>query len=180
MPDQKQLYWLQNLARRWGLGDALAGQQALLDWATAAGPRVGQFTQPLYVDRSTLHVAVASSVVASELRMMEETLLARLNAHGAPPVRRLRFHTRGLTRSESVTPSDPEVCSEDERAAEAAIPPEVSGTLRAIAVRNAAQAHARERSLLARGGRRCVRCGAVFCGREARCDSCRDFGGWSG
>jgi len=178
LTDQRQLYWLQNLARHWGLGDVLTGQRALLYWATAVGPRVAQFTRPLYVDGTTLHIAVASSVVANELRMMEETLLRRLDAHGAPPLRHLRFHTRSLTQSDIASPPELEVRWEDEQAAEAVIPHEVSGTLRAIAVRNAARAHARERSLLARGGRRCARCGVVFCGREAQCDSCRHFSPW--
>lgn len=170
--DKELQQWLWALARRWGLEGELARQAPLFLWREAVGPELAKLARPLYVDGRTLHLAVASYSVATELRLLEGKLLARLG-EVLPELRigGLKFH---------VLPAPPparkvevqEPCAEDWQAAEGAISKELPSELRRRLVRVAAWAQARERAVLAAGGRRCPRCGVAHPGPEELCRLC--------
>lgn len=83
---------LEGYLDRTGLGDSLARLAALDEWAAVVGKRVSAVTRPVEVRGETLVVEVLSSAWITELTMMGELILERLNARGAgPPVGRIRF-----------------------------------------------------------------------------------------
>lgn len=170
---QEGLYWLRTLARRWGLAEALAIQEPLFAWSEILGPQLAQLARALYVEGGTLHIGVASSVVANELRMKEDTLLTRLNAQGGYKLTRLRFHTRDLGLLGGACAPEPAIEAQDEQVAEALVPEDLRPNLRQILLRNVARAHARERALKAKGARCCARCDGLFCGGGELCQACR-------
>lgn len=170
--DKELQQWLQSLARRWGLEGELAQQAPLFLWRDAVGPGLAKLARPLYVEGRTLHLAVASYVAATELRLLEGKLLARLGeAQPGLRIERLKFHVLPspvpARRMEVQEPSP-----EDWRAAEGDIPRGLPGELRRKLVRIAAWARARERAVLAAGGKRCPRCGVAHPGPEEVCRIC--------
>lgn len=83
---------LEGYLDRTGLGDSLARLGALDEWTAAVGERVSEVTRPVEVRGETLVVEVLSSAWITELSMMGELILERLNARGAGPrVGRIRF-----------------------------------------------------------------------------------------
>ncbi|HAF70581.1 MAG: Uncharacterized protein XD60_0719 [Acetothermia bacterium 64_32] len=176
--DKDVRQWLAPLARRWGLEGEVRRQGAVFAWPEAVGEQLAKLARALYVDGHTLHVAVASPVVAMELRHLQGKLLARLR-EVAPDVsvKRLRFHVR----PQAVPPRGLKVEEPREgdwQAAEQAVPPDLPAALRARLVRIAAWALARDRAILEAGGHRCPRCGVAHLGPEELCPPC--FAAWGG
>jgi len=170
--DKKLQQWLQALAQRWGLEGELARQAPLFSWREAVGPGLARLARPLYVEGHTLHLAVASYAAATELHLLEGKLLARLG-EVLPGLRieRLKFHVLPPpTRARKVKPQEPS--PEDWHAAEGDIPEGLPEGLRRKLVRIAAWVRARERAVLAAGGRRCPRCGVAHPGPEELCRLC--------
>lgn len=170
--DKELQQWLQALARRWGLEGELAQQAPLFSWQEAVGPELAKLARPLYVEGRTLHLAVASYTAATELRLLEGKLLARLGeVLSGLRIERLKFHVLpSPTPARKEKPQEPS--PEDWRAAEGDIPEGLPEELRRKLVRIAAWARARERAVLAAGGRRCPRCGVAHPGPEELCRLC--------
>ena len=59
-------------------------------WIEAVGARIADRARPITLERGVLTIRAATSVWASELSLLRDTLLARLRAGGVP-VRELRF-----------------------------------------------------------------------------------------
>ncbi len=59
-------------------------------WIEAVGARIADRARPITLERGVLTIRAATSVWASELSLLGDTLLARLRAGGVP-VRELRF-----------------------------------------------------------------------------------------
>ena len=75
-----------------GLGESLARQGAIEEWAGAVGPKVGRVTRPIEVRGDTLVVEVVSSAWLAELSMMGSLILDRVNAvRAGPAIGRIRF-----------------------------------------------------------------------------------------
>lgn len=166
------LQWLLPLARRGGWEATLYRQLPVLAWPEAVGERLASLAKPLYVEGRTLHLQVANHVVATELRLVEQKLLERLSqALPSSRIRRLRFHVRPEPPTPP-PPSPPTPEEEDWQAAEQAVPNDLPETLWARLVRLAAWARARERAILAAGGRRCPRCGIAHLGEGELCSLC--------
>ena len=75
-----------------GLGESLERLGAMDDWPDAVGSRVSGITTPVEVRGDTLVVEVVSSAWLTELSMMKELILDRLNSRrGDAPIGRIRF-----------------------------------------------------------------------------------------
>jgi len=178
--DKSQKQWLEALAKQWGLSAEVARQAPVFAWREAVGEELAKLARPLYVEGRTLHLAVGSHVAAAELRLLTGKLLARLKeVLPESQVKQLRFRVvpepspaREL-RLEEPEPADWE-------AAEADIPRDLPRGLRERLVRIAAWARARDRALLAAGGRRCPRCGVAHGGPGELCPVCSLVAGEGG
>ncbi len=168
--DIRQL--LAPLARRWGLAGELDRQAPVFAWLDAVGEHLARLARPLYVEGRTLHLAVESGVVATELRLLSGKLLSRLR-EVLPDcqVDELRFHLLPGRRFES-RPVSVEPTPEEWRDAEEEISRDLPAELRGKLVSIAAWARARDRALLAAGGKRCPRCGVVHRGPGELCPVC--------
>lgn len=175
---KKDIYeWLLPLVRMWGLADALREQEPVLFWKKVVGEKLGHLARPLYVERRTLHLAVPSPVVAAELRLLQDQLLARLKEIVPNcQVQKLRFHVRAESETERFSLPKEVVAvkptKEDVAAAERDVPHSLPSPLRERFVRIAAWAHARDRAILAAGGGLCPSCGAAFLGEGDLCPIC--------
>lgn len=164
--------WLAALAARWGMEEELERQTPVFAWMDAVGEHLAKLARPLYVEGDTLHLAVASGVVATELRLLSGKLLARLR-EVAPESRifRLRFHILAPD-SPAERPLKVEPTSEEWRQAEGEISRDLPPQLREKLISIAAWALARDRALLSAGGKRCPRCGVVHQGPGDLCPVC--------
>mgnify|MGYP001069218931 FL=1 len=165
-----EVSWLSSLAERWGEG--WKAQEAVRRWPEIIGARLGKLARARYVENGVLHIAVASPVVANELRFWSKEILARLTALApASRVRELCFelvpqpHTSQAPRVE-VTPSE-------RNEAEDLVPVALPLALREKLVQLLATTLAQERGILAQGGRRCRRCGVAFLGEGESCPLCQ-------
>lgn len=162
-------YWLGPLAAGWGALDKLEAQKPVVLWASTG---FGPMARALYVERGTLHLAVANHVVASELNLLKGRLLARLGevAPGCG-VTDLRFQIRAAERpprSVVVHPPGPA----DLRRAERQLSPKVLPRLRHLAAEAVAWASARDEAILDSGGWRCRQCGLVLVKEKSTCPIC--------
>ena len=170
--DKSQKQWLEALARRWGLSAEVTRQAPVFAWKGAVGEELAKLARPLYVEGHTLHLAVGNHVAAAELRLLSRQLLARLKqVVPDSPVERLKFKVIPESppprevRVEEPAPTDWEEAETD---VPRGLPPE----LRERLIKIAAWARARDRALLAAGGRRCPRCGVVYRGASELCPVC--------
>lgn len=161
--------WLEPLARNWGAEEELQSQLPVLQWASTG---LSHLARPLYVDRGVLHLRVESHVIAAELNLLKEKVLARLE--GVAPgtgVVDLRFQVRagGGSRGEIAVlpPTADELC-----AARADLPEGLSPTLAGVCTRLVAWVRARDRAILASGGWRCPGCGVALVQEENSCPEC--------
>ncbi len=177
---KSEWYWLQGLAHRWGLAEALANQEAVFAWRSAVGPQLSRWARPLYVARGVLHLSVASYVAASQLRLLEPKLVEALYKV-APDcgVRQLRLHVQPEPTPKE-GPLNIEVTPADVQAAEGAVPVTVGSPLREKLVKAAARAYAQERAILHAGGHRCTACEVAFLGEGSLCPLCSLVGDKSG
>lgn len=75
-----------------GLKESLERLGAMDDWPDAVGSRVSGITRPVEIRGDTLVVEVVSSAWLTELSMMKELILERLNSRrGDAPIGRIRF-----------------------------------------------------------------------------------------
>ncbi|MGC9018825.1 MAG: DUF721 domain-containing protein [Candidatus Bipolaricaulaceae bacterium] len=163
-------FWLEALAKSWGKG--WEEQEAVWRWREVVGGGLSKLARPLYVERGVLHLAVPSPVVANELRLWEEEIISRL-ANMAPKsgVKELRF--RIVSEAKPAQEIKAEPGAKEVRRAEALIPENLPNPLRTKILRLLAQVLSQEESILARGGRRCRRCGVAFLGDGEECPLCR-------
>lgn len=161
--------WLDFLGQGWPPG--WQEQEAVWRWREAVGETLGKLARPLYVDRGVLHLAVASPVVAQELRLWSGELISRLSQI-APhsKVRKIRFV---IVPEKPESWPVPEPTPTELNRAEELVPEDLPLELRRRAVRLVAQALAQEEAILRAGGRRCGRCGVAFLGAEKECPLCR-------
>lgn len=65
-------------------------------WGDVVGPTINRYTTARWITRDELHVTIASGVMKSELAIMSENIIARLNELAGmtanPVVRRLIIH----------------------------------------------------------------------------------------
>ncbi len=88
------------LMKRLGLANRAAGFRAVELWAEVAGPQIARRTAPSRVVGDVLHVDVESPVWASQLTLMKQDLVDRLNARaGGVCVRDIRFRSRSLRKA---------------------------------------------------------------------------------
>lgn len=167
------LQWLLPLARQGGWDALLQRQLPVLAWREAVGEKLATLAKPIYVEGRTLHLQVASHVVAAELRLVERKLLERLSqALPSSRIRRLRFHIWPEPPAPTPPSPPPSPGQEDWEAAQEEVPKELPAKLREHLVGIVARSLARERAILAAGGRRCPRCGIAHLGEEALCAVC--------
>lgn len=154
------------------LGPGWEEQEAVLLWKNIVGENLARLARPLYVEDGILHLAVASPVVATELRLWKEELLQRL-AQSAPKsqLKDLRFHLAPAASEAQPPPAEPG--PEELNRAEEAIPEGLAPEVRKRLVCALAAALAQERLILRLGGRRCVACGVAFLGHGEKCPLCR-------
>jgi len=159
-----------DIGKGWGAG--WEEQEAVWRWREAVGESLGKLARPLYVDHGVLHIAVASPLVAQELKLWSTELLSRLCAI-APrsKVRELRFVIVPEGREEKV--EIPEPTPKELNQAEELVPMDLPPQLRVKFVRILAQTLAQEAEILRRGGRRCPSCGVAFLGTEEVCPLCK-------
>ncbi len=169
---QNQWGWLDALARKWGLGEALTRQQGVFAWRRAVGQQLARWARPLYVSQGVLHLAVFNYAAASQLKMLETQLLEALR-EVAPEsdVRRLRLHVQPEARA-PLRRCDTGVAVEDLARAEQLVPSTLAPSLREQLLQSTAQACAQERAIMEAGGRRCSCCGVAFLGEEELCPLC--------
>lgn len=152
-------------------GSGWEEQEAVLHWRRIVGENLARLARPLYVEDGVLHLAVASPVVANELRLWKRELLQKLDQHAPKSqVRDLRFHLAPL--AESAAPPIAPGPAEWNRAEEA-IPTALPQELRTRLVRLLAWALAQEAGILRGGGRRCSACGVAFLAEGDLCPLCR-------
>lgn len=169
MNDEDIWQWLGPLAQHWGAEEKLKGQSAVLRWPATG---LGAMARALYVDRGVLHLAVGSHVVASELNLLKEKLLARL-AEVAPGsgVADLRFQVcawESPLHPVAVTPPT----KAELRRVRRELPPGLPSRLRDAAANAVAWAEARDRAILAAGGWRCGGCGLALLPEKSVCPIC--------
>jgi predicted nucleic acid-binding Zn ribbon protein len=84
---------LKGFLRTRGLESRVERAQVLVEWASFVGPQIASVTAPRQVtEDGTLFVGVKTNAWMTELSMMEQTLLARINAKaGRDPIRRIRW-----------------------------------------------------------------------------------------
>jgi len=84
---------LKGFLRTRGLESRVERAQVLVEWASFVGPQIASVTAPRQVtEDGTLVVGVKTNAWMTELSMMEQTLLARINAKaGRDPIRRIRW-----------------------------------------------------------------------------------------
>ncbi len=83
---------LPQLVRKLGLAKEIARQDALTRWEQVVGERIAAVTETTAVSRGVLFVRVASSAWLSELNLMRQDILRRLNAgQGEGRVERIVF-----------------------------------------------------------------------------------------
>jgi len=61
------------------LADKLAETRLMDSWTTVLGSSVSRFTDKLYIRKRALYVRVTSSVLKSELMMVREQMIDKLN-----------------------------------------------------------------------------------------------------
>lgn len=162
--------WLESIARNWGKG--WEEQKAVWRWREAVGERLSKLARPLYVERGILYIAVASPVVANELRLWAQEIISRL-AQIAPKsnVKELQFKI--LPEEKEVEEFSLQPGAEELNRAEEMIPEDLLPSLRSRFLELLANVLAKEKAILAKGGRRCRRCGVAFLGEGEECALCR-------
>jgi predicted Zn-ribbon and HTH transcriptional regulator len=163
---------IKQLFKRYKLWNTYQEQRALILWPQVTGNKIGRLTCARRLSRGTLLVEVSSTTVAQELAFLEEQYRTRLNdLLGKHVVERIRF-TPGhfprprVRKSISVSP-------EDRKNAKALFSQLEDRKLRDSFERLYLSLRQREQELLASGGKRCPRCGAVFNGDGDICPGCR-------
>jgi len=154
------------------LGPGWEEQQAVLRWRSVVGENLARLARPLHVEDGVLHLAVASPVVATELRLWKEELLRRLAQHAPKSrVRDFRFHLIPAAKERQLPPVEPGPAELNQ--AEETIPEDLAPEVRNRLVRALATVLAQEATILRLGGHHCPACGAAFLGQEERCPLCR-------
>jgi len=158
--------------RKNNLLDAYQENTALLVWDHVIGSRLGRYARSAYVRDRILTVYVSSSTVAHELSLLKSKLLKDINEHIKPHrVRDIRFVQGSIPRPHVPIERIHDECGEaDARALFADLD---DPSLASRFIRLVASQKDREASLLAAGGRRCLRCGAVYLGDADECPGCR-------
>jgi hypothetical protein len=163
---------LESVFRHNNLFDAFKQNEALLCWDEVIGERLGRYTRSEVVRDRVLVVRVSSATVAHELSLLKPQLLQQLNARlDAVRIRDIRFVQGSIPRSPQAIR-----LHHDETAAETAHQLFADLDDEALArrfERLVVSQKDREASLLAAGGRRCLRCGAVYRGDAKTCPGCR-------
>ena len=87
-----------------GVEDKIAECQAQLAWDKAVGPTLARYAHPLRVHKGCLEVAVPSAVWRSQLILMQNDIVARINDEvGRKIVRELRLINRqGATKRSAI------------------------------------------------------------------------------
>ena len=161
---------------RYNLADAFREQEVLLFWEKVVGATLAKFSQASRFEDGTLVIIVASSAVASELRMLETQLIKRLNQHCERSlVTRLRVMPGKLAHS--AEPSQPRSRLESP---DPTPEPEDLADMQDIEDPRLREAFARIRrgginrdaTRLQSGATRCPRCGIVFWGSGRICPGC--------
>jgi len=168
---------MKKIFSRYNLADAFREQEVLLFWEDVVGENLARLSQATRFEDGTLVITVASSSVASELRMLEAQLVERLNSHhGRSVVTRLRF-VPGKLPSSSAAQEDnaklksPEPNPEAEDLADMA---DVSDPrLQEAFARIRRGGINRDAVRLESGATRCSRCGVAFWGTGRVCPGCR-------
>jgi len=86
---------LGRLVRHLGWAEEVRSVGLLARWAEIVGPAIAAHTRPLALEGTTLVVAVDDPAWASQLRWLEEDLLAQLAEAGGGQIDRLVLRVRG-------------------------------------------------------------------------------------
>jgi predicted Zn-ribbon and HTH transcriptional regulator len=163
--------WVREILKKYNLDEAFDRQQVLLLWEEMIGPNLSLLTHALRFSRGTLWVETASPALAHELSFLKERYIAKLNEYFDEPIlREIRFVPGHFAR----TPLRKKVF----------LPPEERASAHTLFshLPDSHLSHSferlyltqrrREEALLAAGGRRCPRCGVVFCSPGKICPGC--------
>ncbi len=91
----------QKIFRRYGLAEQYRAQEPALLWPKVVGARNAQLTEPLYVQKDVLFVAVFNHVFQHEFTLLREEFRRKLNeALGEERVREVRFVVRSKPPAE--------------------------------------------------------------------------------
>jgi len=174
--------WVEEVLRRYRL-DALAiTQRVIRAWEDSVGDRIGHLSRAERFGSGCLTIAVVTPSLATELGYLKPEYLQRVNsALGEPLVVDLRFkpgHFPPIT-SQGLPPSTQAARAE----ARCLFKDNKDPVSRRSFERLYLTLSRRETAILARGGRRCPRCGVAFREEGEICPGCRfgaiaDETGW--
>ena len=86
---------LSHFLREYGLDKKILEAKVLVAWANAVGEPVAHNTRPISLVSGTLTVYTANSVLTSELSLLEQHVIEKINdTVGTSAVRKLRFFVR--------------------------------------------------------------------------------------
>lgn len=92
---------IEKIFRRYGLAEQYRAQEPALLWPKVVGARLAQMTEPLYVQKNVLFVAVVNHVFQHEFTLMREEFRRKLNkVLGAERVREVRFVVKSKPQAE--------------------------------------------------------------------------------
>ena len=164
--------WVNEVLRRYNLGEKFRAQQPLLLWPEIVGSQIARITKPIQFTDGILTVAVNSAAARQELFLLRAQYIARLNqAVGDDVVREIRFIPGRipLLRRVPRPPLDPHLPAEASHMFADVPDPQLQRSFTQLYV----TLRQREAALLAAGAKRCVRCGVVFFGDGDLCPGCR-------
>jgi predicted Zn-ribbon and HTH transcriptional regulator len=166
-------HWVEEIFGRYNLLDKFSEQSVLSLWKGVVGDRISKLTRAERFSNGVLHIAVSSSVVAQELSFLKERYRSGLNTGlGKELVDEIRFIPGRFENMTEAVPAKALSNSDFEEARRLFYHID-DLTLRGSFERLYLTLRKREEELLAKGGRRCPSCGAVFLEPDSHCPGCR-------
>jgi len=164
--------WVKEVLRRYNLAEEFERQRVIALWPEVVGTQIARLTEAVEFRSGRLTVKVSSPSVAQELALLRGNYIARLNERcGEQLVEEIKFVPGRFSAPREVPPVKlPPQARDEARDLFKAIS---DRKLRRSFERLYLTLRRREESLLAAGGKRCSRCGAVFLGEGDLCPGCR-------
>ncbi len=164
--------WVQEILGKYNLGEEFRHQQILLFWDQVVGDQLRHLTRAVRFTHGILTIEVASPSIAQELSFLKERYITRLNdLTGESILREIRF-IPGQFRRTLARKSIQLRAGEQDRA-HALFSSLPDRHLRRSFEHLYLTHRQREETLLAAGGKRCLRCGVVFYASGSICPGCQ-------
>ncbi len=164
---------VREVLRRYNLEEKYDKYRVISIWPQVVGPQIARLTVAQDLRSGRLTVRVATSSIAQELSLLKDQYVARINQlAGETAITDIRFIPGRIPRSPAPIQQVP--LSPSYRTEARALFATVSDRkLQHSFERLYMTIRQREDSLIAAGGKRCIRCGVVFFGKEDLCPGCR-------